>query len=316
LAPALQSIYGQLAERLNAQKLAVQHEASAYAVDGTRLDSMMYFVHLTDLHLSHQNSARTHRFEAFLDQILPLLRPRAVVLSGDIVHAHTNGRSGQVKSEWQTYRSNLERRNLFDPDIWLDVRGNHDVRNVWSSPLGDDAPDAATGMFPISVDPFQNYSVSGVRRRPGSYVSSFSDDRGALLQFAVVDQNQRPGSHRFFSFFGVSPSDTSLLELSNSSNSSLILVGHYPSFMVDNFPSLLQNTTVRSAYVHGWSKLQLAMSKVAGIPLTPTVTHALPRPPLAYLCGHLHDGLLEFLHTRHANINICFRDNQFPDSSC
>jgi hypothetical protein len=263
---------------------------------GASWGALVFFVHITDLHLSHLQPERSRRFASFLDRVLPVLRPRAVFVSGDLVHANIrSGESRQIVAEWREYRSILESRGLWDPNVWLDVRGNHDALNTWrlsSSPphsrlharrASDDTIIGSTLDHTAEPDPFSNFSVSGAHARPGSFEATIEGRRVRAL-----DQTPRTGLHRFFNFFGQLDHGTP------SQVDAVIAFGHYPLFMVDRADGLIHDASgALSAASRGWSHLQRSLRRLSNAPRS-----ALSPPPLVYLCGHLHDGLGERLHAR------------------
>jgi hypothetical protein len=283
------------------QQNAIHDDSSGGASWGT----LVFFVHITDLHLSHLQPERSRRFASFLDRVLPAVRPRAVLVSGDLVHANLrSGESQQVVAEWREYRSILESRSLWDPNMWHDIRGNHDALNTWRlSPLQSSLspPDApmhsrlharraiASTLIGSALDhsaesdPFSNFSVSGAHARPGSFELTIEGRR-----IRAFDQTPRTGLHRFFNFFG---------HLDQGVESKVgidIAFGHYPLFMVDRANAMTHDASgVLAAASHGWSHLQQGFGRLSNAPRP-----ILSPPPLVYLCGHLHDGLGERLHAR------------------
>lgn len=264
---------------------------------GASWGTLLFFVHITDLHLSHLQPERSRRFASFLDRVLPALRPRAVFVSGDLVHANIrSGESRQVEAEWREYRSILESRGLWDPYVWLDVRGNHDALNTWrlssSLPLSrfharraSDVTIIGSALVDHSAesDSFANFSVSGAHDRPGSFEVTIEGRRVRAL-----DQTPRTGLHRFFNFFGQLDHGTP------SQVDAAIAFGHYPLFMVDPASGLIHDASgALSAARRGWSHLEQSLRRLPNAPRP-----ALSPPPLVYLCGHLHDGLGERLHAR------------------
>jgi hypothetical protein len=178
-----------------------------------------------------------------------------------MVHAHlASGESVQIAQEWSAYRSTLEAAGLFDPNVWLDVRGNHDARNIHRLPPSPHRPVLSTYRYksnpnqqsvaasdppsspsepivlPPSVDPFEKYSVAGAHGRSGTYHHDVDTAFGSL-RFVMSDQTLRPGPHRFFNFFGVLDHDQLLVHPDHQSNSRVnasFVAGHYPLFLVDH----------------------------------------------------------------------------------
>lgn len=102
--------------------------------DGTP-DRVLHFMHISDSHVSFNRPHWTAAFRRFLTHV-PVVDPLFVVHSGDITHGFPyrtdllpHGR--MIESEWRMYREALEEAGLFDPEKWVDVRGNHDGMNVY-----------------------------------------------------------------------------------------------------------------------------------------------------------------------------------------
>jgi len=71
---------------------------------------LIWFVQISDLHLSMYNALRTQTFALLSNHIAEFIRPEMVVLSGDITDAMNRNpfaapsSSGQQQSEWKAYR--------------------------------------------------------------------------------------------------------------------------------------------------------------------------------------------------------------------
>lgn len=68
----------------------------------------------------------------FLDEMIPLIGPHVVIVSGDLTDAKaSNMRStGQIEQEWQIYAQLLRDSHVLERTVWLDLRGNHDNFDV------------------------------------------------------------------------------------------------------------------------------------------------------------------------------------------
>ena len=153
----------------------------------------------------------------------------------------------------------------------MDALGNHDTRNTDTA-----AALAWTRRFTVS------------RYHDRSATSCFSQDRLAIV---ALEQTPRPSTHRFFNFFGITSAAATvpLPACARAPGVTVVAFGHYPLFMVDDRPDAV--TSVPEAVAQ-------AMSGTAR-PRAPVPALAMA---VAYLCGHLHDGLGDFLHTRYLRI--------------
>lgn len=106
---------------------------------------LFYFVHVTDIHVSHfGHEDRISEFERFCNEIIKsLIKPRVTVvtggidsvfeierrtffLPGDLTHNRDQTfASQQYEEEWKIYRDLLRRTNVTEATLWLDMRGNH-----------------------------------------------------------------------------------------------------------------------------------------------------------------------------------------------
>ncbi len=192
----------------------------------------------------------------------------------------------QILAEWTTYRRLLVERGLFDPHVWVDFSvGNHDTRNTAGS---------ATDSEWI-----RHYTASGHATGRGNAARVSTHCIADTVRVVSWDQTPRPATHRFFNFFGVAAAEslddpTSKPPADSQSNScagatTTVAVGHYPLFMVDRHPDGGVGT---GGPLYGWSRV------VGSLPSRRNSTEA-GVDAVAYLCGHLHDGLGDTLHTRH-----------------
>lgn len=81
---------------------------------------------MSDIHVTvHQDSSRHTDLKMFVNEVVPLLKPSLVVVTGDLAHSmearpHL---SKQHEKEWQLYAAAIE--DVTVP--WLDLRGNHGI---------------------------------------------------------------------------------------------------------------------------------------------------------------------------------------------
>ncbi|KAL0209708.1 hypothetical protein RCL1_008546 [Eukaryota sp. TZLM3-RCL] len=102
-------------------------------------------LHITDIHLSQISSEPSISFAYFLER-LHIFSPNKVIATGDLVDSMT-GKKYQSEAEWKEYKALLSKFNVFHPDIWVDMQGNHDL---W----GGEEDEWKTNLY-------QNYSVAG-----------------------------------------------------------------------------------------------------------------------------------------------------------
>lgn len=63
----------------------------------------------------------------FCSQVVSLVNPSLVLVTGDLTHAKfaDERRSRQFEEEWKAYAEVLERTGVWEKLPWLDIRGNH-----------------------------------------------------------------------------------------------------------------------------------------------------------------------------------------------
>eukprot|EP00727_Mastigamoeba_balamuthi_P009976 m51a1_g5600 hypothetical protein (179) ;mRNA; r:693123-695128 len=92
-----------------------------------RDEDLAWAVQVTDIHVSvlfPQNAANLRRF---CGEVLPVVRPRFVLATGDLVNSvPKKGSIGQSEAEWRTYRAILEEYGVANRSYWHEVLGNHD----------------------------------------------------------------------------------------------------------------------------------------------------------------------------------------------
>ena len=94
-------------------------------------DEVMWFLHLSDLHISMLSSKASDNFVSFVDKILPAVNPSFVLATGDLTDGKLKGtiKTGQVLDEWKFYYNTLVSRNI-NSSFWIDLPGNHDKFDV------------------------------------------------------------------------------------------------------------------------------------------------------------------------------------------
>ncbi|KAH3756655.1 transmembrane protein 62-like [Pelomyxa schiedti] len=96
-------------------------------------DGVMWFVHVTDLHISMFEPAPAENFNVFCNETLRVINPGFIVVTGDLCDswAEESGfHTQQHKEEWELYRSILDKNGIPTNFTYWDTLGNHDVFGV------------------------------------------------------------------------------------------------------------------------------------------------------------------------------------------
>ncbi|XP_077530452.1 transmembrane protein 62-like [Haemaphysalis longicornis] len=194
--------------------------SSADIVPNNEYRHLMYFVQVTDTHVSVSVPERAAELQEFISEvIMKVIKPPIVVMSGDITDALGSGffDSGQIREEWQLYWKAINETGVTRKLVWLDIRGNHDNLNVPS-------PEDKRNFYRV-------YSVQG-RQHMHSYSYTYQDG-GDRYTFIGIDTCTDPGIKRPFNFAGSLPeteisSIKRLREETRGSNMT-IWFGHHPT---------------------------------------------------------------------------------------
>lgn len=213
---------------------------------GSNLDGLLWFVHVTDIHLSKfRDPDRITEFQTFCVWVQKFVKPPVVVVSGDLTDAKTSDFFGsrQWLQEWQLYQEIL--RNCFSqvdkPSQWLDIRGNHDTFDV--------TDDESKNNF------FAKYSVQGPLNKR-SYLSKMNFHNRSY-GFVGVDATLVPGPKRPFNFFGALDQQNydhvqQLVEQVRKETDHHFVFGHYPtSCILAPSPGLREMLNETEAYLCG-----------------------------------------------------------------
>ena len=253
-----------------------QQEPPVSSWDQVPYDSttgLLWFVHLTDLHISKFRSPeRTLDLQRFCRFLRAGLAPPVVVVTGDLTDGKTpnNVGSTQYEDEWISYK-NLWKNYCVENNqtLWLDIRGNHDTFDVKSDQ--------------DKTNYFNQYGVEGNKR---SYLKTLRFE-GKKYAFVGIDATLTPGPKRPFNFFGSLTQEhmdqvESLLEEGQQFNDAgFVVFGHYPlSTVVSPSPGI--KTLVGNAQ------------------------------PNAYLSGHLHN-LLELANEMYTKQPEGYLDLELAD---
>lgn len=103
--------------------------AKDQAVTLTDKFDLFWFIQVSDVHLNQFND-KNRRIDLldFCSNMIPLVGPSALVLSGDITDSRSPDPMGsdQFLKEWQAYNETRHKCMSDNPKIaWLDIRGNH-----------------------------------------------------------------------------------------------------------------------------------------------------------------------------------------------
>lgn len=113
---------------------AAANDKKPHFLDETT-DHLMWFVQVSDLHISQfHDDTRIESFELLCNSVLSLIQPRVVLATGDLTDGKkTNpADSDQIVFEWETYERIVKTsRALSNNTVWLDIRGNHGMFNIF-----------------------------------------------------------------------------------------------------------------------------------------------------------------------------------------
>ncbi|OAF68377.1 RuvB-like helicase 1 [Intoshia linei] len=169
------------------------------------------------------------------------------LVGGDLTDAKFKNfeMSGQIESEWVDYRKIINNCYKYIPKntSWLDIRGNHDMFNVYN-------PNSKNNYF-------IKYSQQGRLRNYESYVHhlKYTSDND-YYRFIAIDLTMKPGLRRPFNFMGEYNDNNkrdveNLLNNRNQKFNHTFIFGHYPSSAVVNKNSFLNVLESASIYFCG-----------------------------------------------------------------
>lgn len=84
------------------------------------------------MHISiFQEPERAEDLRQFVTRTLDTIKPKVVLASGDLTDAKDIDHLGsrQYEQEWKIYGDILERANVRNKTLWMDLRGNHGESN-------------------------------------------------------------------------------------------------------------------------------------------------------------------------------------------
>ncbi|KAI8390854.1 Metallo-dependent phosphatase-like protein [Radiomyces spectabilis] len=163
---------------------------------GSEPDHLFYFIQISDLHLSKfRAKGHTLHFLHFIQSVLPVVKPRFVVVTGDLTDAKDQKRitSHQYIEEWLVYRNAIDQGA--NNTQWYDMRGNHDCFDLpsWES----------------RVNMYREYGQSGLLTEEGQGLYTWQvNEHYGQYQFVAIDACPKRGPSRPLNFFGYLTSAT------------------------------------------------------------------------------------------------------------
>jgi len=186
---------------------------------GGTYDNVVYFLQVSDVHLSKFDVSRGEQFTIFCNETVQVVNPAIVIHTGDITDAmmdepsSTYYQNQQQAEEWGFYKDTLTTYGYFNKSFWLDVRGNHDAYAIAS--------------YDSSTNYYLTHGVYGGER---DYTFILNTGFGSY-QFVAMDLSFDLGLSAPFDFFGLVPKDLTSIEAAVNAAPNFnqtVLFGHYP----------------------------------------------------------------------------------------
>ncbi|OUM61987.1 hypothetical protein PIROE2DRAFT_11866, partial [Piromyces sp. E2] len=221
---------------------------------------------ISDIHISEIYKLGTFsHLKIFVENILPIISPRFVFVTGDVVDSSPNNfvQSHQKEREWKAYNTLVTQSEYFkrhNESSWFDLRGNHDSYN--------------TPNFDHEANLFRNYSFT----KTSSFHINYMTDYGSYT-FNSIDATPRHGPSRPYNLFGTVDREkmdklANVYDFAKTNN-------HKHIFSFCHYPSNTINVATTSDN-RSWNELSKHIS--------------------LFLSGHLHDLKFNFsLYAQHRN---------------
>ncbi|KAL6589474.1 Metallo-dependent phosphatase, partial [Neocallimastix sp. 'constans'] len=229
--------------------------------------NIFYFVQISDIHISEVfTEGSFSHLKCFVENVLPLISPRFVFVTGDITDAAPNNglQSVQKETEWQAYKKLLDNNEFIqkhdNKTFWFDMRGNHDSFN--------------TPSFDHEANLYKKYSRSQTQSFHINYMTNYGS-----YTFNSIDATPLHGPSSPYNLFGVINREkidklASVYDFAKANKHKHIFTfSHYPQATI-NF--------AKTSDARSWNELSKQTS--------------------LFFSGHLHDLYLgEALYTHHKN---------------
>ncbi|XP_024218565.1 transmembrane protein 62 isoform X2 [Halyomorpha halys] len=203
------------------------NSASKNLTIGDSFDHLMWFVQVSDLHLSQfRDKTRGISLLELCDFTFKHIDPSLILATGDLTDGFTINRfaSLQFQEEWIMYKEILNKCSTVKKIPWLDIRGNHDNFNV---------PDVSKNLF-------LKYSMQG-RNHSRSYLHKMKVG-SETYAFVAVDACPDVGIKMPFNFAGML-SDKEIESLIGFRRelqdvNYTVWFGHYPTSCIISQPEI------------------------------------------------------------------------------
>ena len=231
-------------------------------IPGSDTAELVYFIHISDIHVSKFQPNYLDNLKQFIDDILPAVNPRGVFASGDL----TDGLQGEDRStgrqqqeEWIAYHTTLEDAGMLNRSdfFWMDLKGNHDT-------YGTGGDDRFYDLYGISSSPNRLDSLkSNAWKLDVELPNSTS-----VYRFVGFDTTAPGGLSKPFNYFGYIDeftNDRVLSLLNNESDlvTSKVLIGHHPvSSILGGLSSDIQVPYYLCGHIHSPHMKQRSGSRI------------------------------------------------------
>ncbi|XP_071546488.1 transmembrane protein 62-like isoform X2 [Panulirus ornatus] len=201
---------------------------------------LTWLVQISDIHLHTGAVEEVQHFQEFVDDAITILKPAAVLVTGDLTNSKTYGvKLMQLPQEWSIYQRSV--RDRLTPDIsthWLDIVGNHD--NF------DEVQQAHFKTHAVQVN------FSSTRTAKATIIQGSDGQNVTLLP---LDASLKPGI-RAYNFLGYLPEEEfqKLLEATQEAHAKgdiILFYGHYPTSTIVSAKDMRKLLAMGTAYLCG-----------------------------------------------------------------